>query len=223
MSEKDNQTPSTDTSVVQPGTSAVQPGKPRRPLALFVITAAAIGFVAHLGILHLSRFETIYHSPDNIEVIKSHPLKEAGLGGYVLMAESALSGQYGIQQIGAAVLAGQASFGFVVPVGDKVGWIFAGITVLVSFVLVIGLWTRQAWAHKVFGDLIGLSAVALLLDALTRLLPNPLPELSPWAVSVRDGSAYTGDHTFMCGLILLGCLITLAALLAKTFKIYIKG
>ncbi len=222
MSEKDNPTPSTGPSDIQPDTSTVQPSKPRRPLVLLVITAAAIGFVAHLGILHLMRFETIYHSPDNIEVIKSHPLEVTGLGGYVLMAESALSGQYGLQQIGAAVLAGSASFGFVVPVGDKVGWIFTGITALVSFVLVIGLWTRQAWAHAVFVGLLGLSIVALLLDALTRLLPNPLPALSSWAISTPDGSAYTGDHTFMCGLILLGCVVSLVALRAKTFKIYIK-
>ncbi len=205
-----------DVAPPAPAVSQHGDNKVPRTRTMYVIAAAAVGFIIYLGVLFPMRIEVRYEGRPVPTKIKHHPLHKAGMGGYVLMTSSAIMGHYGIQQICNAVLAGDQSYGFVVPMGQKVGWMVTGITTLLSLVVVFCLWKGQPWAQKAYLVLLALSIVALLLDAFTTVLPNPLPEVQ-WEI---PGSA---DAIFMHGLIIFGCAIVFYFVQGGGFKASLKS
>lgn len=194
-----------------------KPSKQPLPVVFYVIVACAVGFVLYLGALTLVRYDYIYTGGPEPIPLKHHPLHKAGLGGYVLMTGSAITGHYGIQQIANAVIAGEQSFGFVVPVGQKVGWMLTAATTGICFFVLFFVWLRHRWAHTTYLGLLGISMAALALNAFTTVLPNPLPDSHPLP-NVAWNVPGTIDTVFLYGLVLAGCALVFFFAQGKCFR-----
>ena len=194
-----------------------KPVKYPLPAVYYVILTCAIGFVLYLAALTAIRYDYAYTGGPEPVRTKNHPLHKAGVGGYVLMTGSAVMGHYGIQQAANAIIAGEKSFGFVVPVGQKVGWMLTGATAAVSFAVLFFIWLRHRWAYYVYLLFLALSIAALALNAFTTVLPNPLPDRYPLP-NVEWNVPGTPDTVFLYAIVLAVCAVVFYLVQGRCFR-----